>query len=97
MLAEEIAEPLDAGHRFLHQLRSKRQRLPVVAGDQVEHHRLAAVAVERLGELEDVVLRLRHLRIVDFDHTVVHPYAGEGPAGGAGLRDLVLMVGEDEV
>ena len=74
------------------------ERLAVVAGDQVGDHRLAPVAVERLGELEDVALRLRHLLLVGLDHPVVHPDPGERDAPGRlGLGDLVLVVGEDEV
>ena len=34
----------------------------------------------------------------DLDHAVVHPQPGErDPAGGLGLGDLVLVVGEDEI
>ena len=96
-LAEEVPQPLDPRPRLLELLGAEGQRLAVVAREQVGDDRLAPVAVERLGELEDVALRLRHLLAVGLDHPVVHPDPGEGPARRLGLRDLVLVVGEDEV
>ena len=62
---------------------AERQRLAVVAGDQVSDDRLAPVPVERLRELEDVALRLRHLLGVGLDHPVVHPDPGEAAARAA--------------
>ena len=50
-------------------------------------------------QLEDVAHGLRHLVLgAGEDHPVVHPGARERHAArGLGLRDLVLVVGEDEV
>ena len=97
MLAEEVPEALDPRRRLFHLLGTEGDRLAIVAGDQVVDDRLATVAVERLGELEDVALRLRHLGGIGLDHPVVHPDPGERPAGRLGLGDLVLVMGKDEV
>src|SRR5690606_9329182 len=44
-----------------------------------------------------VAQRLAHLLGADLDEAVVHPVAGETVARGLGLRDLVLVVREDQV
>src|SRR4051794_32006149 len=61
VLPKEVPQPLDPGYRFLHLLLPKSQRLPVVPRDQVRNDSVAPVAIERLRELEDVPLALRHL------------------------------------
>ena len=69
-----------------------------MARDEVHDERVAAELVERVGEQADVPFGLRHLLVVEAEHPVVHPQPREGlPAPGLRLRDLVLVVGEDEV
>src|SRR5205807_879841 len=58
--------------------------------------------VVRLGDLadgDDVAERLRHLLAAEVEHAGVEPVAGEGALaeGPLRLRDLVLVVREDEV
>jgi len=69
-----------------------------MAGDQVGDDGLKAETLDRLAELEDVALGLRHLLGVRLDHAVVHPDPRQGAAAGRlGLGHLVLVVREYEV
>ena len=55
-------------------------------------------ALDHVGDGEDVAERLRHLLVLDQQVLEVHPEARELLAGGAlALRDLVLVVREDQV
>ena len=55
-------------------------------------------AVEELIEGDEVAIRLAHLLSVDGDHVVVHPIVYSRVAlGGAGLRNLALVVREEQV
>ena len=55
------------------------------------------IAVERVAHRHDVPDRLGHLLVGELEHSVVHPDPGELPPERARLRDLVLVVGKDEV
>ena len=78
----------------------------VVGGEDEEadgHRRVGffeqrVVAREELLERNKVVVRLAHLLAVDGQHVVVHPVLhGLMAHRGYGLRNLALVVGEDEV
>ena len=66
---------------------------------QHEQPKGAGLAVlEHVGEGPEVAERLRHLVPLDVHHAVVHPIVRELLCPRAlGLRDLVLVVREDEV
>jgi hypothetical protein len=83
---------------LLHPLVVELDRLAVVGADEVHDQRIAPIGVERLVEQEDVAHRLRHLRVVEADHAVVHPQPRERDSvGGERLGQLVLVVGEDQI
>jgi hypothetical protein len=53
---------------------------------------------QELINRDQVAQALRHLLALELEHAVVHPVAGEGLAGvRLGLRDLVLVMREDQV
>ena len=53
---------------------------------------------KELLQRDEVVVRLTHLLAVDGQHVVVHPVLhGLMPHRGHSLRNLALVVGEDEV
>src|SRR6266446_10318 len=53
---------------------------------------------EQIADGPEVPQRLAHLLGVDVDESVVQPEAGQLlPAGRLALRDLVLVVGKDEI
>jgi hypothetical protein len=69
-----------------------------VAADEVHDQRVAPDFVEHRGEAADVAVRLRHLRVAELQHPVVHPQPRErAPACRQRLRRLVLVVGEEQV
>src|SRR5690349_3704033 len=71
-----------------------------MGAQQRQPQRLAAMALlEQLGRGHNVAEALRHFLGAHVDEAVVHPEAGEGRAAmrAAALRDLILMVREDEV
>ena len=73
-------------------------RLAIMAAREVHDQRVAPVLVERGVEERDVADRLGHLLALDPHHPVVHPDPRQRlAAGGLGLGDLVLVMGEDEV
>ena len=54
---------------------------------------------QRIADGDEVAERLRHLLALHGEYAVVHPVAGEGRtgAGAFALRDLVLVMGEDQI
>ena len=66
--------------------------------DEEEAHRFGREALQDLLDREEVAERLRHLLVVDAHERVMHPVTDERQPGGAlGLRDLVLVMRENEV
>src|SRR5918996_218220 len=55
--------------------------------------------VQQLADCDDIAERFRHLLRAHVDEAVVHPKACERRSGmrGAALRDLILVVREDEI
>ena len=67
-------------------------------GAHEEHEeRLGAPGVEGCVQGHVVAQRLVHVGAAHLEHAVVHPDPGELPARPAGLRQLVLVVREDQV
>ena len=97
LAAEGVAEGLDLRRRLLHRLVGEVDRLAPVRGQEEEEHRLAAPLLEDVAQRGDVAERLRHLLAGELEHPVVHPDARELAAARARLRELVLVVREDEV
>ncbi len=75
------------------------ERLAVVCRQQQQADHLAGILVQQLVHGEEVAERLAHLLAGDVQEAVVHPVRRhDGVAeGAAALRDLVLVVREDEV
>ena len=66
--------------------------------EQEHAHGLQIVFGCNIAHGEEIARRLGHFLIVHIDVTVVHPVPGKGLAGRAlGLRNFVLMVGEDQI
>jgi hypothetical protein len=69
-----------------------------VAAREVHDQGIAPELLQGQVEQADVAHGLGHLLGTHLHHAVVHPDAGERAlAGGLGLRDLVLVVGEHQV
>ena len=62
-----------------------------------EQRDLPSPCVEHVAKRDVVPERLRHLLAAELEHAVVHPELRELVAERARLRELVLMVREDEV
>ena len=65
-----------------------------------EAYDLSRVFFENVLDGEEVVLRLRHLLIMDRDEAIVQPVASEAVVVACAclrLRDLVLVMREDEI
>src|SRR4029077_15161872 len=74
------------------------ERIAVVRPEQIEAEGLGVVAPHQVLDGERVAERLRHLLGGQVPEAVVRPLAHEGPPGrGLRLRDLVLVVREDEI
>ena len=76
------------------------QRLAIMRRQQRQPQRLALMPLrQQLARRDDVAEALRHLLGAHVDEAVVHPEARERRAGvgAAALRDLILVVREDEV
>src|SRR2546427_5374138 len=93
--AGDEVRPLSArgGHRLVGVV----ERLPPMTGEEEDEQRLAAPAVERLPQADDVPDRLRHLLPAEAKQAVVRPDVREPVPEGTRLRELVLVVREDEV
>ena len=95
---DQLPHPVDRASGVLQRLLRVGDRLAVVRADRPHQERLAAELLDRTMQQTDVADRLGHLLVAHLDHAVVHPEPGERlTAGGLGLRDLVLVVGEDQV
>ena len=93
-----LPDALDGRRGRVEALARVGDRLPVVAGHEVHEQRVAPDLVEDVAQPADVALGLRHLLVAELQHPVVHPQPRErAPAGGQGLRGLVLVVGEQEI
>ena len=97
LAAEDVAEALGLRRRLLEHLVRVVDRLAPVAAEEVDEQRLAAPLVQRLAQRDDVAERLRHLLAGEPQHPVVHPEPRELVPERARLRDLVLVVREDQV
>ena len=75
------------------------QLFPIVPRQQEIAHRRGPVSLrDDVGNRVRVAERLRHLLVVDEQMLDVHPEAGERLAGRPfALRDLVLVVGKDQI
>src|SRR6185369_10418655 len=73
-------------------------RTPVMRREQIEADLLGTKLLEHVLDQEEALLRLRHLLAAERHHAVVQPEVDERLAGRRlGLRDLVLVVREDEI
>ena len=74
-------------------------RLAIMRLEHGEAHDLARPVLEDVPYRHEIPRRLRHLLPLDLEEAVVEPVVGHdgGAVGAARLRDLVLVVGEDEV
>src|SRR5919201_3683523 len=97
VLKQRVPERREARGRLLHRLVGEVDRLRPVAAQEEEEQRLAAPAVEGVADRDDVALRLPHLLAGEAEHPVVRPDAPELVPERARLRQLVLVVREDEV
>ena len=75
------------------------ERLAIVRRQQQQADRLAGILVEQLVHGEEVAQRLAHLLAGDVEEAVVHPVLRHDAVaeGATALRDLVLVVREDQV
>ena len=69
----------------------------VVGGQQVAADHVPGELGQDIPQQEEIAQRFGHFFLVHGDEAVVHPVFGEFVAGGLGLGQLVLMVGEDQV
>jgi hypothetical protein len=70
----------------------------VAAQQKKSQHFRIAQRFQNFAHGEEVAQRFRHLLVIDAHETVVHPHVNEWRvARGAGLGDLVLMVGKLQV
>src|SRR5919197_101573 len=94
---ERISKCSELPSSVVHRLVGEVDRLRPVPSHEEEQQRLAPPAVERLANRDDVARGLRHLRAGEAEHPVVRPDARELVPERARLRQLVLVVREDEV
>ena len=96
-VAEDLTEALRARRRLLHHVVVEVHGLAPEAAEVEDQQRLASPHVEHVAQGHDVAERLRHLRVAELQHAVVHPDARERVPDAARLRELVLVVREAEV
>ena len=74
-------------------------RLPILARQHRQFNCFAGPLSQQLIDRDEVAQRLGHLLALDLEEAVVHPHVGHrgGAVRAARLRDLVLVVGKDEV
>jgi hypothetical protein len=95
---KRLVESHDRPLRLLEASRGEVERRAVVRAEIEQSQGLGGRPLRHLGDRQDVAQRLGHLFGARGDHPVVHPEAREGPTGvGLRLRDLVLVVREDQV
>src|SRR6476619_5774034 len=68
-----------------------------MAAEEIDEQGLAPMLLQRIAQRDDVADRLRHLLAGELQDPVVHPELRELVAERARLRDLVLVVRENEV
>src|SRR5215471_3081002 len=90
--SEDLAESLCAHRRRSKRLVGVLERLAPVTGHEEQQQCLAAPAVERILERNDVADRLRHLLAAEAEQPVVHPDAREPVPERPRLRELVLVM-----
>ena len=71
--AEDVTKALRTGRRLGHDFVVEVDGFAPEAGQMEDQQRLAAPDVEDVAERDDVAERLRHLRRVQLEHSVVHP------------------------
>src|SRR5581483_10081037 len=94
---EELAERVDLRLRLRQRVVVEVDRIPPVRRQEEEEHDLASPCVEHVAKRAVVAERLRHLLAAEREHPVVHPDLRELVAARVRLRDLVLVMREDEV
>src|SRR5205814_1481546 len=97
---ERAIEAVELALGFRQPLAGDVERLAVMGREQGQPDRFAAMAlVEQLAHREVVAGRFRHLLAIDLDEAVMQPVTRQRRAamGRAALRDLVLVVREDQV
>src|SRR5262249_37074156 len=94
---EHLAEALAARLRLTQCVLGVVDRLRPEPTQKEEQDRLLPPLVQRLADRPHVPERLRHLLADELEHAVVRPCLGELVPERARLRDLVLVVREDEV
>ena len=92
-----LPDPIRAGARALHRLVREVDRAAPARGQEEEQSGFRPPLVEHLLDRRHVADRLRHLLAGEAQHSVVHPDPRELVPARARLRDLVLVVREDEV
>src|SRR5262249_54630724 len=98
LVEEEVAEGVDLSLGLDEDLVAELDRLPPVRAEEEHQRNLSPPGVEDVAQRHVVAERLRHLLAAQpADHSVVHPDARELVTEGERLRDLVLVVREDEV
>src|SRR5256886_8517655 len=94
---EVVAEGLGLCACLRHHLVAEVDRLAPGRVHEEEQDRLAPPFLDGLAKGDDVAERLRHLLAGQLEEPVVHPHARELAASAARLRELVLVVREDQV
>src|SRR5262249_37504487 len=97
VLVDRLSKASPLSSRLLQRLIREVDRLRPMRRHEEQQQRLAPPAIERLADGDDVPLRLRHLLAREPQHPVVRPDVRELVADRARLRELVLVVREDEV
>ena len=97
MIPEDLAEAFGPGGGLLERLLGEVHRLPPVRAEEHQQKGLASPLVERLVHGHDVAERLGHLLVGETEDAVVGPDPGELVVEGTRLRELVLVMREDEV
>ena len=93
-----VVEPVEGTAALLDDVERVVDGHSVMGGDHQETNELVPVFLGHFTDHEEVALGLGHLLVVDVDEAVVHPVVRERLVIAAlGLRDLVLVVREDEV
>ena len=93
----EAFDALVGGDRLLQRLLGELQHRPVVRLDQVVAQLGGPDPGQHVGDQQGVAERLAHLLPGQPEQAVVQPVPGEAVTGRLGLRDLVLVVREDQV
>ena len=95
--AKDVAKPLHLRLGLRERLVREVDRLAPVRGHEEEQDDVAPPGVEHVAQRDVVAERLRHLLAGEAEHSVLRPDARELVSERARLRELVLVVREDEV